>query len=144
MTASRRRLLVAGWLVAMAVLAIGGSLALALSGGARVRVTPVMADVAGLALTDEERVFLRHPLVGAVILFARFFREGLAGLARRAGLGRGCLIHHLVHVAGVHRMLFLGVLSVHAVALVKVLRPDASLQCQIVLTTCCCASAGSA
>ena len=32
-----------------------------------------MVDVAGLTLTDEEREFLRHPAIGAVILFARNF-----------------------------------------------------------------------
>jgi len=36
---------------------------------------PLMADVAGLALTDAERLRLRHPLVGGVILFARNFSD---------------------------------------------------------------------
>jgi beta-N-acetylhexosaminidase len=34
---------------------------------------PVVVDVAGTVLTDAERERLRHPLVGAVILFARNF-----------------------------------------------------------------------
>ncbi|GAA5184551.1 beta-N-acetylhexosaminidase [Niveibacterium umoris] len=45
---------------------------------------PVMCDVAGVSLTDDERQRLRHPLVGGVILFARNFEspEQLAALAR--------------------------------------------------------------
>lgn len=36
---------------------------------------PVMADVAGLSLADDERTRLCHPLVGAVILFGRNFES---------------------------------------------------------------------
>lgn len=36
---------------------------------------PVMVDVAGLSLTSEEEEFLREPLVGGVILFARNFES---------------------------------------------------------------------
>ena len=36
---------------------------------------PVMADVAGTVLTDEERRRLRHPAVGGVILFRRNFES---------------------------------------------------------------------
>jgi len=36
---------------------------------------PVMADVAGLALTDAERARLLHPGVGGVILFKRNYES---------------------------------------------------------------------
>lgn len=36
---------------------------------------PVMVDIAGFSLTDAERERLRHPLVGAVILFRRNFQS---------------------------------------------------------------------
>ena len=56
---------------------------------------PVVLDVAGHALTDEDRTRLRHPLVGGVILFARNYAspEQVAALTaeiralRRSGRG---------------------------------------------------------
>lgn len=42
---------------------------------------PVMVDVAGMSLTSEEEDFLREPLVGGVILFAR--RPRIAGAIAR-------------------------------------------------------------
>ena len=54
---------------------------------------PLMVDVAGHSLTKAEKKRLRHPLVGAVILFARNFdnREQLVSLTRS--------IHQLRHPA---------------------------------------------
>lgn len=47
---------------------------------------PVMLDVAGLTLTDEERERLCDPLVGGVILFARNFRDSEQLCALTAGI----------------------------------------------------------
>ena len=36
---------------------------------------PIMADVGGLALSEEDRDVLKHPLIGGVILFARNYSD---------------------------------------------------------------------
>jgi beta-N-acetylhexosaminidase len=64
---------------------------------------PVMVDVAGLALTDAERVRLQHPLVGGVILFARNFAspEQLAALtAEIRSVRRPALLIAVDHEGG--------------------------------------------
>ena len=45
---------------------------------------PVMLDIEGCDLTDEDRRRLRHPQTGGVILFSRNYRDPqqLAGLCR--------------------------------------------------------------
>ncbi|GAB2903468.1 beta-N-acetylhexosaminidase [Uliginosibacterium flavum] len=64
---------------------------------------PVMADVAGFALSDAEREVLRHPLVGGVILFSRNFDtpDQLAALcAEIHALRRPALIIAVDHEGG--------------------------------------------
>ena len=43
---------------------------------------PLMIDIAGTAITEAEKAWLRHPLVGGIILFSRNYvdRAQLAAL----------------------------------------------------------------
>jgi beta-N-acetylhexosaminidase len=64
---------------------------------------PVVVDVAGTALSDDERARLQHPLVGGVILFARNFesRRQLRKLCREiAGLRKPRLLICVDHEGG--------------------------------------------
>ncbi len=64
---------------------------------------PLMADVGGLTLTDEDREVLAHPLIGGVILFARNYSdpEQLKALCQDLlGLKRNRLLLAVDHEGG--------------------------------------------
>ena len=64
---------------------------------------PLMADVGGLTLTDEDREVLAHPLIGGVILFARNYSdpEQLKALCQELlGLKRTRLLLAVDHEGG--------------------------------------------
>jgi beta-N-acetylhexosaminidase len=64
---------------------------------------PVMLDVAGTRLSDEERTVLAHPLVGGVILFSRNFESAqqIADLtAQIRAIRQPCLLVTVDHEGG--------------------------------------------
>ena len=63
---------------------------------------PVILDVAGLALTDDDRRRLAHPLVGGLILFARNWdsREQLTALCAEIKAVRDDLLVCVDHEGG--------------------------------------------
>ncbi len=64
--------------------------------------SPVIIDVAGLSLTDDDRRRLAHPLVGGMILFARNWqdREQLGALCAEIKAVRGGLLICVDHEGG--------------------------------------------
>lgn len=63
---------------------------------------PLMIDIAGTALTEQDRARLRHPLVGGLILFSRNFRdhEQLAALTASIHALRSPLLIAVDHEGG--------------------------------------------
>lgn len=70
--------------------------------GAGSRLGPVMLDVMGLTLTDDDVRRIRHPLTGGVILFARNFtdRAQLCALARAIHAARPGVLIAVDHEGG--------------------------------------------
>jgi len=63
---------------------------------------PVIIDVAGLSLTDDDRRRLAHPLVGGMILFGRNWesREQVAALCAEVKAVREDLLISVDHEGG--------------------------------------------